>query len=73
MDFRLDVLVDGRRFRTPNVLDTVTRECLVIEVDTSLPGQRVVRLLDHLIRWHGASKGMTLDNGLEFTGQALDV
>jgi putative transposase len=48
-----DVLADGRRFRTLNVLDTVTRECLAIEVDTSLPGQRVVRLLDQLILWHG--------------------
>ena len=48
VDFMQDVLADGRRFRTLNVLDTVTRECLAIEVDTSLPGQRVVRLLDQL-------------------------
>jgi putative transposase len=73
MDFMQDVLVDGRRFRTLNVLDIVTRECLAIEIDTSLPGQRVVRLLDQLIRWHGAPKRITLDNGPEFTGQALDV
>jgi putative transposase len=73
MDFLQDVLADGRRFRTLNVLDTVTRECLAIEVDTSLPGQRVVRLLDQLILWHGAPKQITLDNGPEFTGQALDV
>ncbi len=37
-DFMQDVLVDGRRFRTLNILDLVTRECLAIEVDTSLPG-----------------------------------
>ena len=49
MDFMQDVLVDGRRFRTLNVLDTVTRECLAIEVDTSLPGQRVIRVLDQLV------------------------
>jgi putative transposase len=73
MDFMQDVRADGRRFRTLNVLDTVTRECLAIEVDTSLPGERVVRLLDHLIRWHGAPKRITLDNGPEFTGQALEV
>jgi putative transposase len=73
MDFMQDVLADGRRFRTLNVLDTVTRECLAIEVDTSLPGQRVVRLLDQLTLWHGAPKRITLDNGPEFTGQALDV
>ncbi len=73
MDFMQDVLADGRRFRTLNVLDTVTRECLAIEVDTSLPGQRVARLLDLLILWHGTPKRITLDNGPEFTGQALDA
>ncbi len=73
IDFMQDVLTDGRRFRTLNVLDTVTRECLAIEVDTSLPGQRVVRLLDQLIRWHGVPKRITMDNGPEFTGQVLDA
>jgi putative transposase len=73
MDFMQDVLADGRRFRTLNVLDTVTRECLAIEVDTSLPGQRVVRLLEHLILWHGIPKRITLDNGPEFAGQVLDA
>lgn len=73
MDFMQDVLADGRRFRTLNVLDIVTRECLAIEVDTSLPGQRVARLLDQLTLWHGAPKRITLDNGPEFTGRALDV
>ena len=73
VDFMQDVLADGRRFRTLNVLDTVTRECLAIEVDTALPGKRVVRLLDQLILWHGAPKQITLDNGPEFTGQALDA
>jgi putative transposase len=73
MDFMQDVLADGRRFRTLNVLDIVTRECLAIEVDTSLPGQRVVRLLEQLVLWHGAPKRITLDNGPEFTGRALDV
>lgn len=73
IDFMQDVLTDGRRFRTLNVLDTVTRECLAIEVDTSLPGQRVVRVLDRLVEWHGKPKQITLDNGPEFTGQGLDV
>jgi putative transposase len=73
MDFMQDVLANGRRFRTLNVLDIVTRECLAIEVDTSLPGRRVVRLLEQLLLWHGVPKQITLDNGPEFTGQALDV
>ena len=43
MEFMQDVLADRRRFRTRNILDTVTRECLAIEVDTSLPGAGVGR------------------------------
>jgi putative transposase len=73
MDFMQDTLASGRRFRTLNVLDTVTRECLRIEVDTSLPGKRVVRVLDQLIERQGCPKRITLDNGPEFTGQALDA
>ncbi len=73
MDFMQDMLADGRRFRTLNVLDTVTRECLRIEVDTSLPGKRVVRVLDQLVAWYGKPKRITVDNGPEFTGQALDA
>jgi putative transposase len=41
MDFTSDALADGRALRTLNVVDTFTRECLAIEVDTSLPGLRV--------------------------------
>jgi putative transposase len=37
MDFMQDVLADGRQFRVLNIMDTVSRECLAIEVNTSLP------------------------------------
>jgi putative transposase len=73
MDFMQDVLIDGRRFRTLTVLDRVARECLAIEVDTSLPSQRVTRVLNQLVAWSGAPKQITVDNGPEFAGQALDV
>jgi putative transposase len=73
MDFMQDVLVDGRRFRTLNILDLVTRECLAIEVDTSLPGQRVTRVLDQLVATYGAPKQITVDNGPEFAGRVLDA
>lgn len=73
LDFMQDMLADGRRFRTLNSRDTVTRECLAIEVDTSWPGARVVRVLDPLVDWHGAPKRITVDNGPEFAGQALDA
>jgi putative transposase len=48
MDFMRDTLADGRVFRTLNIVDDYTRECLAIEVDTSLPGARVVRVLERL-------------------------
>ena len=44
-----DALWSGRRFRTFNVIDEFNRECLRIEIDTSLPAARVVRALDELI------------------------
>jgi putative transposase len=46
---------------------------LAIEVDTSLPGQRVVRVLDQLVQLYGAPKQITVANGPEFVGLALDV
>jgi putative transposase len=55
------------------VLDIVTRECLAIEVDTSLPGQRVTRVLDQLVATYGAPKQITIDNGPECAGQLLDA
>lgn len=73
MDFMQDTLANGWRFRTLNVLDLVSRECLAIEVDTSLPGQRVVRVLEQLVAWYGAPQQITIDNGPEFAGQALDA
>jgi putative transposase len=56
-----------------NILDLATRECLAIEVDTSLPGARVLRVLDRLIAWYASPKRITLDNGPEFAGRALDA
>jgi putative transposase len=73
LDFMQDTLANGRRFRTLNVLETRTRECLAIKVDTSLPGPRVVRVLDHLVDRYGVPKQITLDNGPEFAGMARDV
>ena len=49
MDFMCDALVDGRKFRTFNVMDDYNREGLGIEVDLSLPAQRVIRSLEQII------------------------
>ena len=72
MDFVHDYLGDGRRLRTLNVVDTFTRECLAIEVDTSLPGARVTRALDAILWAYGVPRVITVDNGPEFISRALD-
>lgn len=41
-DFVSDALGDGRRFGTLNLVDAYTRQCLALETDTSLGGERVV-------------------------------
>lgn len=72
MDFVHDYLEDGRCLRTLNIIDAFTRECLAIEVDTSLPGARVVRALDKLIWQYGLPETLRVDNGPEFISMALD-
>jgi putative transposase len=72
MDFMLDSLATGRRFRTLNVVDDYTRECLRIEVDTSLGGERVARVLEELSRHRGGPQVIVVDHGPEFTSQVLD-
>jgi len=73
MDFVSDYLEDGRRLRTLNVVDAHTRECLAIEVDTSLPAQRVVRVLDKIVWQYGLPTALRVDNGPEFISTALDT
>jgi putative transposase len=72
MDFVSDSLVTGRRFRALAIVDDFSRECPVIEVDTSLGGARVVQVLERLGESRGLPETITLDNGPEFTGRALD-
>lgn len=74
MDFMLDALGSGRRFRTLNVLDNATRECLAIEVDFSLPGVRVASVLDQVRSERGALPSqIVVDNGPEFAGRDLAI
>ena len=73
MDFMLDTLADGRPFRTLNIVDDCTRECVAIEVDRSLPGARVVRVLEHLRITIGLPRAIVMDNGPEFAGRALET
>jgi putative transposase len=73
MDFTVDTLADGRGFRTLNIVDDFTRECVAIEVDRSLPGLRVARVLDRLHATIGLPPAIVVDNGPEFAGRTLDA
>lgn len=72
VDFLADALARGRRIRLLTVEDTFTRETLAIEVDVSLPGERVVQVLERLATDRGAPAELVLDNGPELAGKALD-
>jgi putative transposase len=71
MDFMADQLADGRSIRTLNVLDDFNREGLSIEVDFSLPAERVVRSLNRIIEWRGKPQIIRVDNGPEYVSGKL--
>jgi len=71
MDFIADRLGDGRQFRMLNVLDDFTRKGLGIEIDFSLPAERVVRALNQIIEWRGNRKTIRVDNGPEYISGTL--
>ena len=71
MDFMHDQLADGRSFRLLNVLDDYNREGLAMEVDLSLPTERVIRTLNNIIEWRGKPAKIRCDNGPEYLSQRL--
>ena len=72
MDFVQDRLTSGRKIRTLTIVDNFSRECPAIEVDTSLGGRRVVRVLERLVERHGAPEAITIDNGTELDSKVMD-
>ncbi len=72
LDFVHDSLMSGRRFRALAVIDEWSRESLAIEVDVSLTGARVKRVLDRLAIGRGLPAVIQSDNGPEFTSRVLD-
>jgi putative transposase len=67
-----DSLASGRTFRTLNVIDDYNREALWIEVDTSLPAERVVQVLERLLFERAAPQQIRVDNGPELIAQRLE-
>jgi putative transposase len=71
MDFVSDCVSGRKVIRMLTIVDDCTRECPAIEVDTSLGGLRVRRVLDRIASEHGLPEAIVVDNGPEFRGRAL--
>jgi len=69
IDFASDVAASGQRLRIFSVVDSYTRECLTLEVDTSLPSRRVTRALGKIIEARGAPVAIRSDNGPEMSSR----
>jgi putative transposase len=73
MDFMHDQLEDGRTFRLFNVIDDFNREAIGMEVDFSLPSERVIRELKQIISWRGKPEVIRCDNGPEYISAAIQT
>lgn len=72
MDFVIDALADVRQFRNLTVVDDATWECLLIEVEGSLPAERVIAGLDRVARSRSYAPSIVCDSGREFRSEAMD-
>lgn len=72
MDFVSDSLACGTRFRALTIVDEASRYSPDVEVDTSLSGARVARVLERAAAEHGLPETIVVDNGPEFISKALD-
>lgn len=73
MDFMRDTLASGRAIKVLPIVDEYTRKCFRIEVDTSINGARLVRILSEISQYEGLPEIIIIDNGPEFISKALDA
>lgn len=73
MDFMHDQLQNGRCIRLLNVIDDFNREGLGMEIDFSLPSERVIRALEQIIEWRGCPQEIRCDNGPEYISAKLQT
>jgi putative transposase len=72
MDFVHDRTEDGRSLRVLTVVDNFSRECLALEADRTLSGERVATTLEQVARQRGYPQSIRVDNGTEFYSKAMD-
>jgi len=70
-DFVEERTTDGRKFRTLNIIDEFTRECLAIKVNRRLNSQDVIDELFNLLVRRGIPDHIRSDNGSEFTAKIV--
>lgn len=73
MDFMSDALFNGRKIRLLTLIDEYSRECLAIEVDTSINGVRVTNVLNRIVMFRGLPDMIKVDSGPEFISKAMDA
>jgi putative transposase len=73
MDFVVDEMTDGRRFRALTVIDLFMHECLEIDAGQGLSGQDVAAALERLRFERGLPQRIYCDNGTEFVSAAIDL
>lgn len=72
-DFTLDRCANGQALKSLSIVDEWTRECLAIEVRSSLTAERVIVVLERLFEQYGAPQVLRSDNGPEFIARALRI
>jgi transposase InsO family protein len=70
-DFVHDRTHDGRVFRTLNLIDEYTTECLMIRVDRKLNSVDVIDVLTDMFILRGPPAFIRSDNGPEFVAEAV--
>ena len=70
-DFVWDQTESGGRLKWLPILDEHTRECLALEVESSITAADVVHILEGIVDERGAPEFIRSDNGPEFIAQAV--
>ena len=73
MDFVSDKTRYGSNIRVLTVIDEVTRECLALEVDSSITGRKVAAVLNRVAIFRGMPQEILTDNGSEFTSNVMNT
>jgi putative transposase len=70
-DFVHERCLSATKLKMLTVVDEFTRECLAIEVATTLPSEKVIGVLSRLFAQQGSPRFLRSDNGPEFIALAL--